>query len=85
MFMGGDLAMANIDGKYGYVDKEGKLQINPQFDEALPFCIDDKLAWVKSGKKWGLIDKEGKFVVNPQFDEFLLEFVEVLGTRFDPA
>lgn len=85
MFMGGDLAMANIGGKYGYVDKEGKLQINPQFDEALPFCIDDKLAWVKSGKKWGLIDKEGKFVVNPQFDEFLLEFVDVFVTRFDPA
>ena len=58
------------NGKYGYMDKDGNVVINPQFDRADDFS--EGLARVRIGDektgKWGYIDKEGKFVINPQFD-----------------
>ena len=51
----------------GYVDKEGKFIINPQFDDAYVFF--DDFAVIKSSDKYGLIDKKGKIVVNPQFEQ----------------
>lgn len=62
------LAMfANQDDKYGFVDKTGKIVINPQFDEAYSFC--EGFAAVMQDEKWGFIDKAGKIVINLQFDE----------------
>ena len=59
-----------MGGKWGYIDKQGKMVVNPQFDVAHPFV--DGLAAVRIGDestgKWGYIDKQGKMVVNPQFD-----------------
>ena len=58
------------NGKYGYMDKEGNVVINPQFDYAEGFS--EGLASVRIGDresgKYGYIDKEGKMVINPQFD-----------------
>jgi len=51
--------------KYGYVDKGGRMVINPQFDDADSFA--GGLARVKIGN-WGYINKSGKFIINPQFD-----------------
>jgi len=49
--------------KWGYIDKKGKFQINPQFDEAHLF-VDD-LALVKSNDgKYGFIGVDGKFKIN---------------------
>lgn len=53
--------------RWGYVDKEGKFSINPQFEEARPFF--NGYALVKSGYKWGLIDTDDKYVINPAFDD----------------
>jgi len=56
-------------GKWGFIDKQGKFVINPQFDYISKFS--DGLAGVRVGDdktgKWGFIDKQGKFVINPQF------------------
>ena len=53
-------------GKRGFIDKTGKLVIDPQFDGAGNFA--EGLARVSIGNKWGFIDKTGKYVINPQFD-----------------
>jgi hypothetical protein len=50
----------------GYIDKEGKIIINSQFDDAYGF--HKGLAAVKVGERWGFIDKKGMMVINPQFD-----------------
>ena len=56
--------------KVGFIDKQRKMVINPQFDYASGFA--DGLAQVRIGDdktgKYGFIDKQGKMVINPQFD-----------------
>ena len=58
-------------GKWGFIDKQGKMVIDPQFDAVRPFA--NGLAVVRIGDdktgKWGFIDPQGKFVINPQFDD----------------
>jgi hypothetical protein len=63
------LAAVKMGGKSGFVDKEGKIVINPKFEEAIPFI--NGLAAVKIGKQYGYIDKTGKIIINPQFDNAL--------------
>lgn len=56
------------DGKWGYLDAEGKWVIAPQFDFAWYF--DDGVAWVKKDKKWHAINKKGEIVFTiPEFGE----------------
>jgi hypothetical protein len=49
--------------KYGFIDKTGKIVVNPQFDEVSGFS--EGLSGVKLSGKWGFIDKTGKYVWNP--------------------
>jgi hypothetical protein len=59
------LASVKIDGKYGFIDKTGKIVINPQFNEAQGF--HEGLAAVRIGEQWGFIDKNSKIIITPQF------------------
>jgi hypothetical protein len=54
------------DGKWGYIDKTGRVVIKPQFDDALRFS--EELAKVKVGRKFGFIDKTGKVAIEAKFD-----------------
>ena len=51
--------------KWGYIDLQGKIVINPQFTTANYF--NEGLALVSIGDKYGYIDKSGKYVINPSF------------------
>ncbi len=54
--------------KWGYIDKQGKMQINPQFEEAAIFL--EGLARVKgSDGKVGFINEDGKYVINPIYKD----------------
>ena len=53
--------------KWGFVDKEGKVKINAQFNNAGSF-LDGKCPVSNIDGKWGYIDKEGKLVISHQFD-----------------
>lgn len=54
--------------KWGFVDKEGKVAISPQFASVGNFA-DGKCAVQNEEGKWGYIDSEGKIVITYQFDE----------------
>jgi len=64
------LALVMSNGKYGYVDKQGKLVIPCQYTYAGYFS--EGLAGVtvkeKDKNKTGFIDREGKMVIPPQFE-----------------
>ena len=51
-----------VNERWGYIDKTGKIVINPQFDEAGTFS--DGLAVVRLGDKFGYIDTSGKIAVS---------------------
>jgi hypothetical protein len=59
--------LVQLNGKWGYIDKSGKIVIAPQYDYAFDFRGD--LTAVKMNGKWGFIDKTGKMVIAPQFDK----------------
>ena len=52
--------------KIGYVNRKGRVVIQPQFEESGEFA--EGLAGVRIGSKWGYINEKGKIVINPQFD-----------------
>ena len=52
--------------RIGYIDRDGRIVINPQFEKAGPFS--EGLAWIEIDRRFGFIDRSGKIVVNPQFE-----------------
>jgi hypothetical protein len=58
-------ARVTIKGRAGYINTEGKVIIEPRFDDAVEFS--DGMASVKLSGKWGFIDRIGNLVIKPQF------------------
>ncbi len=73
-FHNGLAAFSTIDKegkeKWGFVDKNGNIAINPQFDRVYYFA-DGKCAVKNDKDKWGFIDTSGKLIINYQFDRVL--------------
>lgn len=61
----GLIGFKDDNDKWGYMDLEGEVVIEPQFKTATPFRYG--IAVVKLKRKYGLIDKTGKIIVTPQF------------------
>ena len=53
------LALVNLNGKWGYVDKIGREVIPCKYDYACEF--EEGLATVELNGKWGFIDKHGNW------------------------
>ncbi|MDM8202714.1 WG repeat-containing protein [Fournierella massiliensis] len=70
------LLVASLNGKYGYLNTEGKWIIEPKYEDAQPFS--EGLAAVCLNGKYGYIDHSGKEVV-PCIYERAQSFSEGLG------
>lgn len=57
----------SVAEKWGFVDKSGKIKINPQFVSVTNFS-DGKCGVKNTDGKCGYIDSSGKIVINYQFD-----------------
>ncbi len=64
------------NGKYGYIDRSGKMIIAPQFENTMGF--NEGLAATKLGGKYGYIDVKGSWIIKPQF-EFTYMFSDGLA------
>lgn len=70
-----DLLAVELNEEWGYIDKDGKYVIEPQFSWAYNFsdaglaCVSIGNSYVAGGAKYGYIDTNGKWVINPQFDD----------------
>jgi len=62
-----ELALANKDGKFGYITKTGDWKIQPTFKKAHSFSGDYAIAF--EGKKVGFINRKGEWVIEPIFDK----------------
>lgn len=63
------LAAADGGDRWGFLDKSGKWDIAPGYEEARSFDEETGLAPVKKNGKWGFVDRKGKMVINPRFDD----------------
>ena len=55
-------------GKWGYVDRNGRLLFDPpEFDNQSEFI--EGYAVVQKNKKWGIINEQGEFTVQPIYDK----------------
>lgn len=61
----GWLAFQGDSGKWGYVDMDGQVVIEPHYDEAKSFSHG--VAAVCINGKWGYINRDAKVIVEPQF------------------
>jgi hypothetical protein len=52
-------------GTWGYIDKQGRMAIQPAFREAESF--QNGLAAVQQGELWGYIDARGEWAIQPRF------------------
>ena len=62
---GSPLFVVTVNGKDGFIDRDGKIVIEPAFEKAYPFS--DGLAAVRKRGAWGFIDTQGRVVIEPQF------------------
>ena len=76
------LAPVKKKDKWGYVNDNGKIVIDLQFDGAKEFS--GGLAAVKQQGKWGFIDKLGIMKIQPQFSEVFSGFSESLAAVQSP-
>lgn len=60
------LARIERKGKYGFIDKKGKLIIPVNFEQVGFFS--NGLAPFRKKKKWGYINKSGKVIIEPIYD-----------------
>lgn len=56
-----------VGHRWGYIDAQGKLAIEPRYEEARPFRHG--LAAVKENGLWGYIDKSGQWALLPQWEQ----------------
>jgi hypothetical protein len=59
------LAPVVFGEKHGYIDKTGKVVIQPQYESATDFS--EGLAHVKVNGKWAYIDRTGAMVIEPRY------------------
>ncbi len=53
------------DGRWGYVDADGNIKIEPRYEDAKSFS--NGLAAVCQDEKWGFINADGELVIDYQF------------------
>ena len=59
----------DVDFKYGFIDRSGRMAIKPQFDYVSPFSDGLAVASLIPDGPSGYIDTTGSFIIQPQFDE----------------
>lgn len=74
------LFCVTLKGKIGFIDRDGKIVIEPTFENAFPFT--EGLAAVQRIGKWGFIDETGREIIQPQFDN-VGQFSDGLATFSD--
>ena len=66
-FMSDDATAVKIDGKWGFVNRSGDIEMMTEYKDAKPFS--NGFAAVYDGKMWGYINKNSTVVIDFEFNE----------------
>ncbi|WP_447922078.1 WG repeat-containing protein [Achromobacter aegrifaciens] len=58
---------SDAEGRWGYIDKQGRMAIAPAYQDARPF--QNGLAAASQDGLWGYIDTRGQWTIKPRFTE----------------
>lgn len=76
-----------IDGKFGYINEEGDVVINPQFGSVEAFRSGVAVVNISMDfeNKYGLIDEKGNFIIQPIYNDIKLldEGMAAVGKAID--
>lgn len=75
-FYSNNLSMFKKEGKYGYINKKGKIVIPAIYDYAYPFVKG--MAYVELNGKSGFINKKGKEIIPIKYNQLWLESEELI-------
>ena len=90
LFENNSLFAKNINGKWGFVDKEGNLKVQNDYELVTDFNKYG-FAGIKKDGKWGSINQNGEVVQEPTYDlkrnipEFVGKYYRVNATKFSDA
>lgn len=79
IFTTNTLFVIEKDGKYGYEDKDGKVIVQPVYDEAQE-QNNFGFAAVKKDGRWGCIDAKGTVVLEPKYNLDNNIVIDFIGT-----
>ncbi len=87
LFENNPLFAKNINGRWGFVDKEGNLKVQNDYELVTDFNKYG-FAGIKKDGKWGSINQNGEIVQEPTYDlkrnipEFVGKYYRVNATKF---
>lgn len=87
LFENNSLFAKNINGKWGFVDKDGNLKVQNDYELVTDFNKYG-FAGIKKNGKWGSINQNGEVVQEPTYDlkrnipEFVGKYYRVNATKF---
>lgn len=87
LFENNTLFAKNINGKWGFVDKDGNLKVQNDYELVTDFNKYG-FAGIKKDDKWGSINQNGEVVQEPTYDlkrnipEFVGKYYRVNATKF---
>ncbi|MCY6371699.1 WG repeat-containing protein [Clostridium ganghwense] len=64
----------NIDGKYGFINEDGNVVIQPKYTSTQPFSGGRTVVNIAEdyGNSYGVIDKKGDFIIKPKYNDIQL-------------
>ena len=66
IILGNGLIMVKLNGKYGFIDKQGKEICEPKYDYVDDF--NNGFAYIRLNGKYGFINEQGKEICEPKYD-----------------
>ena len=78
VFSTNTLFITQVNGKYGFVDKDGKTIVEAQYDDARE-QNDYGFVAVKKDGKWGALDQYGKVVIEPTYTLTNNDVIDFIG------
>ncbi len=57
-----------VNGKWGFIDREGTVVIRPQFDWNRVSMPEDGIMIIDLGERFGILNQKGEILFEPQFD-----------------
>lgn len=81
LFQENTIFARNQNGKWGFVDRNGKTVLEFIYDEVTE-QNEYGFAGIKLNNKWGIVDKNGKVIVEPTYEINGEEIPEFMGTYY---